>query len=171
MKFTKIALAALMMAVTAGCVQAATVASSNMIIYITFTRSSCDIQVPPEYNLATLTPGVKEHENLKITWNCEGNTPVKTALTAAIVRGNANGNEKVTLLTDDGQATGVTLFLKEKAGSLIKLTGPGGGNYFCGDAKEATGMRTCTLTPVTDVSRQGGTGLVSATLRFEVEYP
>lgn len=171
MKLTKIALAALMMAVTAGGVQAATSGTATLTINVTFTRPSCDIRVPPEYNLATLTPGSKEHGDLKITWNCEGNTPVKTALTAAIVRGNANGNEKVTLLTDDGQATGVTLSLKEKAGSLIKLTGPGGGGYFCGDAKEATGMRTCTLTPVTEVSRQGASGLVSATLRFEVGYP
>lgn len=32
-------------------------------------------------------------------------------------------------------------------------------------------MRTCTLTPVTEVTGQGALGPASATLRFEVEYP
>ncbi|EOA5439281.1 F18 fimbrial protein FedE [Escherichia coli] len=174
MRFTKAALAALMMVVV-GSGQAATTATATLTINVTFTQPSCDITVQPSYNLGTLTPGSKTHAPLDITWKCaDGGTPVKTALTAAIVKGNASGDEKVVLLTDSGTPTGATLSLREKkSNSLIKLTGPTAGDYFCSDdsATPGTTMRTCTLTPETNVSQNGPFGLASATLRFEVGYP
>lgn len=173
MKFTKAALAALMM-VVAGSGQAATSATATLTINVTFTQPSCDITVPASYNLGTLTPGPKTHAPLDISWKCEGDTPVTTALTAAIVKGNASGDEKVVLLTNSGTPTGATLSLREKKStSLIKLTGPGAGDYFCSDDSATPGitMRTCTLTPETNVSQNGPFGLASATLRFEVGYP
>lgn len=171
MRFTKAALAALMMAVMTGSGQAATTATAMLTISVTFTQPSCDIQVPSLYNLGLLVQGEqnKEHVPLKITWTCEGSAPQKTALTATVV-GSAGkvGDEKVYLMTES-QRTGATLSLKEKTGdSLIKLDGQ---SPFCSDAKEATGMRTCTLIPMTDVSREGALGMASATLRFEVGYP
>ncbi|WP_341823255.1 F18 fimbrial protein FedE [Escherichia coli] len=181
MKFTKAALAALMMMVVAGSGQAATSATATLTINVTFTQPSCDITtVPASYNLGTLTPGSKTHAPLKIFWECEGDTPVTTALTAAIVKGNASGDEKVVLLTDSGTPTGATLSLKEKKStstSPIKLTGsltgPGAGDYFCSDdsATPGTTRRTCTLTPETNVSQNGPFGRASATLRFVVGYP
>lgn len=173
MKFTKAALAALMM-VVAGSGQAATSATATLTINVTFTQPSCDITVPASYNLGTLTPGSKPHAPLNITWKCEGDTPVTTALTAAIAKGKASGDEKVVLLTDSGTPTGATLSLREKKSArLIKLTGPSAGDYFCSDenATPGTTMRTCTLTPETNVSQNGPFGLASATLRFEVGYP
>lgn len=88
MRFTKAALAALMM-VVAGSGQAATTATATLTINVIFTQPSCDITVPASYNLGTLTLGSKTHAPLDITWKCEGDTPVKTALTAAIVKGTA----------------------------------------------------------------------------------
>lgn len=173
MKFTKAALAALMMTVMTGSGQAATTATATLTINVTFTQPSCDIQVPSQYNLGLLTQGdaEREHAPLNITWTCEGDTPLKTALTAAIVSGEAEGDEKVYLITDGSQRTGATLSLKEKTtGSLIKLTGPDSGNLFCSDETETTGMRTCTLIPVTAVSRDGALGVASAGLKFEVAY-
>ena len=173
MKFTKAALAALMM-VVAGSGQAATSATATLTINVTFTQPSCDITVPALYNLGTLTPGSKTHAPLNITWKCEGDTLVKTALLADIVRGGKTSNdEKVILKTDDNTDTGATLSLREKeSGDLIKLTGPAAGNYFCSDANAIAGMEhTCTLTPETNVSQNGPFGLASATLRFEVGYP
>ncbi|WP_252363579.1 F18 fimbrial protein FedE [Escherichia coli] len=173
MKFTKAALAALMM-VVAGSGQAATSATATLTINVTFTQPSCDITVPASYNLGTLTPGSKTHAPLNITWKCEGDTLVKTALLADIVRGGKTSNdEKVILKTDDNTDTGATLSLREKeSGNLIKLTGPAAGNYFCSDANAIAGMEhTCTLTPETNVSQNGPFGLASATLRFEVGYP
>ncbi|EEW1287276.1 F18 fimbrial protein FedE [Escherichia coli] len=173
MKFIKAALAALMM-VVAGSGQAATSATATLTINVTFTQPSCDITVPASYNLGTLTPGSKTHAPLNITWKCEGDTLVKTALLADIVRGGKTSNdEKVILKTDDNTDTGATLSLREKeSGDLIKLTGPAAGNYFCSDANAIAGMEhTCTLTPETNVSQNGPFGLASATLRFEVGYP
>ena len=173
MKFTKAALAVLMM-VVAGSGQAATTATATLTINVTFTQPSCDITVPALYNLGTLTPGSKTHAPLNITWKCEGDTLVKTALLADIVRGGkASNDEKVILKTDDNTDTGATLSLREKeSGDLIKLTGPAAGNYFCSDANAIAGMEhTCTLTPETNVSQNGPFGLASATLRFEVGYP
>ena len=174
MRFTKAALAALMMVVMTGSGQAATTATATLTINVTFTQPSCDIQVPSSYNLGLLVQGEqnKEHAPLNITWTCEGDAPLKTALTAAVVGSEEKqGDEKVYLMTNDHQRTGATLSLKEKkTGSLIKLTGPDGGNPFCSDEKEDTGMRTCTLIPVTDVSRDGALGMASARLKFEVAY-
>lgn len=175
MKFTKAALAALMMTVMTGSAQAATTATATLTINVTFTQPSCDITVPASYNLGTLTPGSKTHAPLNISWKCEGDTSVKTALTADIVKGGkTGGDESVTLKTDSGTDTGATLSLREKtSNALIKLTGPAAGDYFCSDdrATPGTTMRTCTLTPETNVSQNGPFGLASATLRFEVGYP
>ncbi|EEW1616131.1 TPA: F18 fimbrial protein FedE [Escherichia coli] len=174
MQFTNTALAALMMTVMTGNGQAATTATVTLTINVTFTQPSCEITVPPSYNLGPLTPGTKTHAPLKITWKCEGGTPVKTALLADIVRGGkTSDDEKVILKTDDNTDTGATLSLREKeSGDLIKLTGPAAGNYFCSDANAIAGMEhTCTLTPETNVSQNGPFGLASATLRFEVGYP
>lgn len=55
MKFTKAALAALMMTVMTGSGQAATTATATLTINVTFTQPSCDIQVPSSYNLGLLT--------------------------------------------------------------------------------------------------------------------
>lgn len=180
MKFTKAALAALMMMVVAGSGQAATSATATLTINVTFTQPSCDITVPALYNLGTLTPGSKTHTPLDISWTCEGDTPVTTALTAAIVKGEKSGDDKVVLLTDSDTPTGATLSLREKKStstSPIKLTGsltgPGAGDYFCSDdsATLGTTRRTCTLTPETNVSQNGPFGRASATLRFVVGYP
>lgn len=174
MKFIKVAQALLIMTVMSGSGQAATTATATLTINVAFTQPSCDITVPASYNLGTLTPGSKIHAPLEITWKCEGDTPIKTALTANIVKGTASGDEKVILQTDSGTVTGATLALREKkSASLIKLTGPTMSDYFCTDENAVVGsmMRTCTLTPETNVSQNGPFGLASATLRFEVGYP
>lgn len=173
MKFTKATLAGvLMMMVMSGRGQGAdtTSTTTTLTIHVTFTQPGCNIQVPSSYNLGTLTPGEKEHEDLKITWTCEGDAQIKTALTASIVTGIADGDNKVRLMSG-GQATGAELSLRDKSdGTLIKLTGHEAKDYFCSDSSVTTGMRTCTLTPVTKVDR-GTFGLVSATLNFAVAYP
>lgn len=173
MKFTNIALSALMLTMAAGSVQAATTATATVTINVTFTQPTCDITVPSSYNLGTLTPGgAKDHGDFNITWTCQGNTPVKTALTAGVVSGTADGDSKVRMMSG-GQPTGAALSLREKGMTQpIKLTGSGGQDYFCSDANAVAGVqRICTLTPVTEVSRTGPFGLASATLRFEVGYP
>ncbi|KAE9862258.1 F18 fimbrial protein FedE [Escherichia coli] len=173
MKFTNAALAALMMTVMTSSGQAATlITAATLTINVTFTQPSCDITVPPLYSLGTLTPGTNiQHAPMEITWKCEGNAPITTALTASIAKGSASGVEGVVLKTTSDTDTGVTLSLREKVSNeLIKLTG---GDYFCSDQNSVPGvtMRTCTLTPETNVSPGGPFGLASATLRFEVVYP
>lgn len=173
---TLFAIAALMLAVTTGSASAASTATATLTINVHFPQPSCDIKVPTSYNLGTLSPGSEvTHPGFDITWDCgTSGKPLKTALTAAVVRGTVVGNDKVRLLRNDGQATGASLFLKEKgASSPVNLTGTGTGaqDYFCSDATEVTGMRTCTLTPVTVVEPGGPFGLASATLRFKVGYP
>lgn len=172
MKFTKIALAAVMMIVIISDVQATSPASALLTINVTYIQKSCDIQVPPSYNLGTLTPGRKEHGDLKITWVCEGDIPIKTALTAGIVTGNAEGDNKVRLMAGS-QSTGAVLSLKENDTliTLTTLTDHDTGNYFCSDPTEVVGMRSCMLTPVTEVDQKGPFGLASATLKFSVAYP
>ena len=168
-------LIALMLAVVAE-VRAGTSDTNMLYIDVTFTQPSCSITVPPSYDLGSLT-GTEEkaHGDLIIKWSCagDGNTPVKTALTATIVKGLVEDDgEKVRLVMADGQVTGASLSLREKAaGSFIKLNS--NSDYFCSDASEVAGNqeRICTLTPVTRVSGRGPFGLASAVLRFRVVYP
>ncbi|BEA19132.1 TPA: F18 fimbrial protein FedE [Escherichia coli] len=171
MKFTKAALAALMMTVVTSSGQATTTATATLTINVSFTPPSCDIMMPSSYNLGALSPGRKEHSNFQITWTCEGDAPTKTALTANIITGTAEGDNKVRLVANN-QVLGATLLLKEKnSGSLIKLTGHDAQNYFCTDGSETIGMRTCTLIPVTEVSSTGPFGRGYATLNFAIAYP
>lgn len=67
MKFTKIALAALMMVLIIDHVEATSPASALLTINVTYIKKSCDIQVPSSYNLGSLTLGRKEHGDLKVT--------------------------------------------------------------------------------------------------------
>lgn len=168
------ALVALMFAVTAGSSQAGNTATATLIINVNFRQPTCDINVPSSYDLGVLSAGgAVEHRGFDITWNCGTGESLKTALTASIVRGTAVGDDQVRLLRDDGQATGASLSLKENrqgaSPSPVKLTGAT--DYFCSDESEVTGMRTCTLTPVTKVDQGGPFGLASATLKFKVGYP
>ncbi|EPB2926246.1 hypothetical protein ACRDUJ_003965 [Escherichia coli] len=64
MKFTKAALAALMMTVMTGSGQAAT---ATLTINVTFTQPGCDIQMPSSYNPDILTPEAKTQALLNIT--------------------------------------------------------------------------------------------------------
>lgn len=171
MKFPKIALIALIMVMMISDVEATNSTTAVLTINVTFTPPSCDIKMPSSYDLGILTPGRKEHGDFQITWNCEGNEPIKTALTASIISGVAEGDNKVRLIANN-QASGATLFLMEKnSGSLIKLTGHDAQDYFCSDSRETTGMRICTLTPVTETSLIGPFGRGYSTLSFAIAYP
>ena len=172
MKFTKIALAALMMVLIIDHVEATSPASALLTINVTYIKKSGDIQVPSSYNLGSLTLGRKEHGDLKVTWTCEGDIPYKTALTAQIIKGDPEGDNKVRLI-DDTQSSGAVLSLKENDTliTLKTLTDQDTGNHFCSDQKEAVGIRNCMLTPVTEVDQKGSFGLASVTLRFSVVYP
>ncbi|MDL7099613.1 F18 fimbrial subunit FedE [Escherichia coli] len=171
MKFPKIALIALIMVMMISDVEATNSTTAVLTINVTFTPPSCDIKMPSSYDLGILTPGIKEHGDFQITWNCEGNEPIKTALTASISSGVAEGDNKVRLIANN-QASGATLFLKEKnSGSLIKLTGHDAQDYFCSDSRETTGMRICTLIPVTETSLIGPFGRGYSTLSFAIAYP
>lgn len=164
--------AALMIVMITGSGQAASTSPVTLTINVTFTQPGCDIQAPSSYNLGILPPGSKTHDPLDITWACEGNTPVKTALTASIIAGIPENNNKVVRLLAGPGKSRAALSLREKGEiQTIKLTGPTAGDYFCSDVTESTGMRTCKLLPMTEVSDSGEPGPASATLRFEVGYP
>lgn len=170
MKFAKVFLTALVMLGIAGDVQAADTATATATLTINVTRPSCDLTVPSSYNLGILTPGRKEHGDLNITWTCKGDVPVKTGMSVGIVNGTAVGDDKVYLMAGS-QATGATLSLKDKKnGVLIKLTNTSTQDSFCTDDAEVTGLRTCTLIPVTEVASAGPFGLASATVKFAVVY-
>ena len=174
MKFTKAALAALMLAMTTGSAPAATTATATLTINVTPPPTSCNVTVPALYGLGVLKQGeIQRHGNLEITWECEGDTPVKTALTADIVKGYREGESDVFLVAGDGKKSDVKLYLWHwDSGAKIKLTGPGAKDYFCKDTSAvANMMRTCKVTPYTIVSPGAQGQTVSATLRFEVEYP
>ncbi|ELM6725455.1 F18 fimbrial protein FedE [Escherichia coli] len=165
MKFTKIALAVLMTVVVISDVKAASSASAVLTINVTYVPKSCDIQVPSSFSLGVLTPGKREHGNMEITWDCEGDIPIKTALKAEVVTGDVEDDNKVRLMIDN-QPSGAVLSLKVKD-TPITLTG----NTFCSDLTEGLGMRSCIITPETEVDPNGPFGLSSATLKFTVVYP
>ena len=171
MKFSKAALAALIMVMLTDSGQTASVATATLVINVNFTQPSCNIQAPSLYSLGLLTPGEKgkEHAPLKITRTCEGNMLQKTALTAEIRSGTAeNDHRKVRLKAGTGNSRAALSLKEEKTNSLIKMTGSASGEYFCSNTAEFSSV--CTLIPVTEVSEQGALGPASALLLFEVVY-
>lgn len=72
--------------------KSAKLAETMLTINATFINPGCDITVPSFYDLGTLTPGRKEHSPLSIVWNCT-DTPVRTALTASVIRGKLEASE------------------------------------------------------------------------------
>lgn len=169
-------LSALMLTIVSINSQAATSASTSLIVNVIYTPPSCNITMPSSYDLGTLLPGGEvEHPSFDLNLDCSATDyPLKTALTATIVKGNAVSDNKVRLVRSDGLETSAFLFLKESGGtSPIKLTGSGANmqGAFCSDATAVIGPRTCKLTPVTKVESGGVFGLASATLRFQVSYP
>lgn len=145
----------------------------TLVIEAMLTKPTCMINVPPFYNLGMLIRGqVKEHEPLFIDVNCPGEqSSIKTALTAKVIAGVLEGDDKVQMLVN-GQGNGTLLSLKPGGNtgtsSPIKLTGMVSG-AFC---ETDTGKyRRCQLIPVTEVHSRDTPGHASATLLFEVIYP
>lgn len=82
--------------------KSAKLAETMLTINATFINPGCDITVPSFYDLGTLTPGRKEHSPLSIVWNCT-DTPVRTALTASVIRGKLEASEDKLQLIINGR--------------------------------------------------------------------
>ncbi|EKN4715477.1 hypothetical protein FG465_004259 [Yersinia enterocolitica] len=120
------------------------------------------------YNLGSLSQGEVRHTSFTVNIACEGNTPVKTAVTAKNMSGTLQGGD--TLIMRTGY-TGPLLWLEVGGMQKVKLSGLDR-DAFC--VKANTSLSTpniCTLVPVTKVSASDTPGNVSATIRFEVVYP
>lgn len=152
---------------------------------MTYTQPTCGVSFDGgrrEYPLGILATGFqKKHTPFSVYVNCQGNTAVKTAITAKVISG-LNGLGSVVQPGNDSvrmQVVGTSgvdnnspeLWLLTDAGNRVKLTGLEG-DAFCtkGDTSAST-PNTCKLTPVTAVPAGSALGRFGVTMRFNVEYP
>ena len=172
MNFSKLLTITFFLMFACGMAKSAKLAETMLTINATFINPGCDITVPSFYDLGTLTPGRKEHSPLSIVWNCT-DTPVRTALTASVIRGKIEASEdKLQLIingNNNSDSNGSILYFYGggNGGSIIKINGR---DPFCPDIIETTGIRKCVITPVTEVHHDDTFGVVSAILLFEIVY-
>ncbi|EEW0765628.1 hypothetical protein EEO80_22820 [Escherichia albertii] len=168
MNFSKLLTITFFLMFVCGMAKSATLATAMLTINATFINPRCDISVPSFYDLGTLTPGRKEHASLSIEWNCT-NTPVRTALTASVIRGKLEASGDKLQLIVNGNSNGSLLYFMggNNDANIIKINGR---DSFCSDTVETTEARKCIITPVTEVHNNDTFGVASAILRFEIVY-
>lgn len=143
-----------------GSVLAETVVGSLTTTVITENIApSCDIHVPHEIYLGTLENGTRKHSPFELSVTCKDNT--KTAFVASIVKGKLSGADAVTMSNG-------SLLRLENENSNIKLQGKNTDSFCLG---QSSGIRTCELTPVTEVDANNQRGKAEATLNFKIIYP
>ncbi|WP_050413807.1 hypothetical protein [Yersinia kristensenii] len=120
------------------------------------------------YNLGLISTGQVSHRPFTLDIKCQGNTPVKTALTAKNLNGTlVAGNDKMVMPVNGNQASSGPLLWLDNNGKSVMLTG-NEADAFC----VQTGINnSCSLSPVTEVRASDPLGQISATIRFEVVYP
>ncbi|EDU8832236.1 fimbrial protein [Salmonella enterica subsp. enterica] len=175
MRFSKITMITIWFAVVGMLSPAYAANSANAILAInaTFTKPSCTISAPPNYDLGELVRGqVKEHELLLINIECPGAQSTKTALTAKVLTGILESSQDKVQMMVNGKQNGTFLSFKSVnntgTNSLIKLTGAPQDAFCEVDSGES---RQCQLIPVTEVHAADIPGHASAVLLFEVIYP
>ncbi|HGE5896306.1 TPA: fimbrial protein [Escherichia coli] len=174
MRFSKIAIMTfdLLIVGMLSPVYAASTATATLIVEATFTKPTCSIHVPPDYNLGKLVRGqVKKHEPLLIIVKCPDTQSVKTALTAKVLTGSLESTQDKVRMMVNGKKSGALLSLKTVntgSSARIKLTGAAQ-DAFC-DIDNGR-LRQCQLIPITEVRSGGKLGPASATIQFEVVYP
>lgn len=120
------------------------------------------------YNLGRLGNGQVQHSPFTVDITCEGDMPVKTAVTAMNMNGRLlPGDERLIMPVDGNTGTEGPLLWLESDGKPVKLTGSAS-DAFCAQ----TGlMSSCRLSPVTEVKASDPRGQINAVIRFEVVYP
>lgn len=147
---------------------AATSASAEVQITVTSPRPSCNLTVQQRYNLGPLPLGEWAHPTFPVRIDCVG--WVRTALTARNTTGTLQtDNYRVAIpLGSTTNSRGPFLWLKNKAGRNIKLTGTDS-EKFCNDWGGQN--RVCDVTPVTDVKEGASYGKGSVSILFSIVYP
>lgn len=135
-----------------------------------------------DYSLGTISSGKQEnHVPFTVNVDCQGNTAVKTAITAKVIPGGNGfnsvlqpGNDSVRMQvagTPGVDNNSPELWLLTEAGQRVKLTGLGN-DAFCVKGNTTTAApNTCKLTPVTATPAQSAAGDFGVTMQFNVEYP
>ncbi len=128
-------------------------------VTVNYTPRTCDIKLPGDYDLGTLTPGTKQHKSFSVTINC--NYTMQSDLKASIVNGNIGNDSSIVTMSD-----GSSLRLLESGVVPVKFDG----STFCSDTNVANYDRQCYFTPETTVNPSDFKGETRAAIIFEVVY-
>ncbi|EPV4610406.1 hypothetical protein ACV4SA_003029 [Escherichia coli] len=141
--------------------------SSTLTINVNFFAPSCDVKVPSEYDLGSLTPGNKiEHKKINIEISCIDSYSYSTGLIASVRKGTLDTFQtSVQMLTND-EENGPFLSLKDEGGTLIKMTGNKSDAFCIGGDKK----RICSITPISNVPSDAISGRVIAVINFSIIY-
>ncbi|EPH4539571.1 hypothetical protein ACS106_004372 [Escherichia coli] len=156
-------------------------ATITIPVTITNTRPTCDLKLNGQnttlnYELGKMAPGtMMVHPAFTASIECPGNTPIKTAITAALVSGGSvqNGDENIRLNVGNVSAGSNTplLWFQTTSGGKVKFTGQEK-DAFCVKADTTQAQpNECQLSPVTDIPAQSPEGDLSASVQLTVIYP
>lgn len=150
----------------------AATSSAVVVINGTFTIPPCTLVMPAIVQLGEFRNGVRAHSPVEISINCPDAT-VPTALYAEKMSGAlSGGNKKMTMVPQAGSLSGnPALFWLAYGSGYIALDGGGATDVNRAFCQGSGSVRTCTLTPYTQVFTNTTREQVSATVRFNVMYP
>lgn len=152
--------------------------------HMKFAPPTCEVSFDGgrnEYSLGILATGFqRRHTPFSVYVNCQGNTAIKTAITAKVISG-FNGLGYVVQPGNDSvrmQVAGTSgvdenspelWLLTTNTGQRVKLTGE---DVFCskGDTS-ASAPNICELAPVTAIPTWSSLGRFGVTMQFNVKYP
>ena len=157
--------------------------SATITIPVTITNilPTCDLKLNGQnttlnYEMGKMAPGtMMVHPAFTASIECPGNTPVKTAITAALASGGSvqNGDENIRLNVGNVSAGSNTplLWLQTTSGGKVKFTGQEK-DAFCVKADTTQAQpNECQLRPVIDIPAQSPEGDFSASVQLTVIYP
>lgn len=156
-------------------------ATISIPVTITNTRPTCNLKLngqnsPLDYKLGKMAPGtMMVHPAFTTSIECQGNIPVKTAITATLVSGGSvqNGDENIRLNIGNVSAGSnmPLLWLQTASGGKVKFTGQEK-DAFCVKADTTQAQpNKCQLSPVTDIPAQSPEGDFNASVQLTVAYP
>ncbi len=159
-------------------VEAASTATLTIPITIINSQPTCNLTFDNgsstlTYQLGTLGRGDEiRHAPFTVNVSCEGNTAVKTALTARNTTGTLQGGNDSVMMRVNGQAsTNGPLFWLENGGQRVKLTGLESDAFCNRNDTSASTPNACQLRPVTNVPVTSPEGDIDVTIVFDVIYP
>lgn len=150
---------------------AADTASTDVPITASIKVITCNLEVPDNVTLGSMTPGTQSYPPFSVKIDCPAS--MNTVLYAQVVSGNLTAGNLDRVDMTGPVTTGIPAQLwlwSQEDAKVITLDGSGNSDSTKGFCSNTT-SRSCTLVPWTLVDVTTPRGQTSATIKFSIRYP